>query len=141
MRSILFTSVLASLATVITGFTPEISAPGLTIGTDGPQDPATLGYTHSHQGLLVTDLNVTAKFYGDVLGMRKIFTYEISDEYSFMYMGYTHGGKNGTGFQTGEEMFTEQRNIEGMIEFIWTKVHASPFFVIAPCTTVLVFPL
>lgn len=33
-------------------------------------------------------------------------------------MGYSHGGKNGTGYQTGEELYNEKTNTEGLLEFI-----------------------
>ncbi len=33
-------------------------------------------------------------------------------------MGFSHGGKNGTGYQTGEELTREKNNSEGLIEFI-----------------------
>ena len=36
-------------------------------------------------------------------------------------MGYSHGGKNGTGYQTGEELLAEKTNIEGLIELISSK--------------------
>jgi lactoylglutathione lyase len=36
-------------------------------------------------------------------------------------MGYSHGGKNGTGFQTGSELFNEKNNIEGLIEFLYVE--------------------
>ena len=34
------------------------------------------------------------------------------------YMSLSHGGKNGTGYQTGEELTREKNNSEGLIEFI-----------------------
>jgi lactoylglutathione lyase len=36
-------------------------------------------------------------------------------------VGYSHGGKNGTGYQTGEELLAEKTNIEGLIELISSK--------------------
>lgn len=33
-------------------------------------------------------------------------------------VGYSHGGKNGTGYQSGEELYSEKTNIEGLLEFV-----------------------
>jgi lactoylglutathione lyase len=96
--------------------------PDLTVGSDGPADPATLGFMIGHFALLVNDLAATQRFYGDALGMRHIFTYNSSEEYTIMYMGHSQGGKNGTGYQTGDDMFSEVYNMEGLIEFIEFKV-------------------
>ncbi|KAF2095753.1 hypothetical protein NA57DRAFT_59732 [Rhizodiscina lignyota] len=93
----------------------------LTIGDDGPADPETLGYTLNHFGLIANNITAMMDFYGDVLGMRHIFTFHCSKDYDVVYMGYSHGGKNGTGFQTGDELFAEKTNIEGLVEFVVLK--------------------
>ena len=92
-----------------------------TIGSDGPADPATIGYAMNHFSLIVNDLDATMHFYGKVLGMRHIFTYQASPAYIIAYMGYSHGGKNGTGYQTGQELYAERSNVEGLIEFLYLK--------------------
>ena len=33
-------------------------------------------------------------------------------------VGYSHGGKNGTGYQPGDELYREKTNIEGLLEFV-----------------------
>lgn len=104
--------------------------PALTVGTDGPADPATIGFTIGHLALLVNDLAATRHFYGDALGLRHIFTYNASEEYTIMYMGHAQGGRNSTGYQTGEEMFSEIYNMGGLIEFIEFKVYLSPSSII-----------
>lgn len=38
-------------------------------------------------------------------------------------MGFSHGGKNGTGYQTGDELTREKNNSEGLIEFICNTYH------------------
>lgn len=91
-------------------------------GSDGPADPATLGYTINHFSLISSDLEKTRCFYGDVLGMRHIYTYHASPNYTIMYMGHAQGGKNGTGFMTGEELLSEKDNMVGLIEFVNLKV-------------------
>jgi lactoylglutathione lyase len=91
-----------------------------TVGNDGPAPVATLGYTLNHFGLLVNDLDAMMSFYGEVLGMRHVFTYSTTF-FDIVYMGYSHGGKNGTGFETGEELFREKTNTEGLLEFMYPK--------------------
>lgn len=89
----------------------------MTIGDDGPAPPATLGFSLNHLSLVVRNLTASMEFYGNVLGMRHLFTAQLSKDYSVTYMGHAHGGKNGTGFQTGAELLREKNNAAGMIEF------------------------
>lgn len=89
----------------------------MTIGNDGPADMATLGFSLNHLSLNVRNLTASMDFYGKVLGMRHLFTAQLSKDYSVTYMGHAQGGKNGTGFQTGEELLREKNNAAGMIEF------------------------
>lgn len=42
-------------------------------------------------------------------------------------MGFSHGGKNGTGYQTGEELYSEKNNIEGLIEILAQSNTSAPF--------------
>ena len=100
---------------------PTNSSDTFVLGDDGPADPATLGYTLNHFSLLVNDMEASMHFYGKILGMRHIFTFHASSTFEVVYMGYSHGGKNGTGFQTAEELYREKQNIEGLIELIQTK--------------------
>lgn len=86
----------------------DTSSPSFEVGNDGPADPATLGYTINHFALLTSNITVMKQFYGEVLGMRTIFSYGAGTPYEVLYMGYSHGGKNGTGFQSGEELFAEK---------------------------------
>jgi lactoylglutathione lyase len=106
---------------------PQIATHGtpspLTIGSDGPAPPATISYTFNHFALLVNNLTATRHFYGDILGMRHIFTFQAFPTYSVMYMCHVHGGKNGIGHMTGAELFTEKDNIEGLIEFVYLKTN------------------
>ncbi|KAL6240333.1 hypothetical protein RBB50_012771 [Rhinocladiella similis] len=89
----------------------------LTVGTDGPADPETLGFNLNHLSLIVHNLTASKEFYGEVLGMRLLFTAQLTPSYSVTYMGHAHGGKNGTGFQTGEELLREKNNAGGLLEF------------------------
>jgi lactoylglutathione lyase len=105
--------------------TNETTNPFVT-GSDGPADPETLGYTINHFSLISSDLEKTRCFYGDVLGMRHIYTFHASPNYTIMYMGHAQGGKNGTGFMTGEELLSEKDNMGGLIEFVNLKVIKTP---------------
>lgn len=97
---------------------PNASSEPFEVGNDTAADPATLGYTFNHFALLVNDLEETMHFYGKVLGMRTIFKFQASPTFYMAYMGMSHGGKNGTGFQSGQDLYNEKNNIEGLIEFI-----------------------
>jgi lactoylglutathione lyase len=88
-----------------------------TIGTDGPAQPETLGFFLNHLSLIVSNLTASKEFYGNVLGMRHIFTAQLSPHYSVTYMGHAQGGHNGTGFQTGEELLRNKNNAAGLLEF------------------------
>ncbi|KAF2790198.1 hypothetical protein K505DRAFT_420005 [Melanomma pulvis-pyrius CBS 109.77] len=92
-----------------------------TEGTDGPADPATRGYFVNHVGLVVSNITASREWYSTVLGMRHIFTMDLSDQYSIMYMGHAQGGRNGTGFQTGAELARDKNNLGGLVEFIEYK--------------------
>lgn len=87
------------------------------IGTDGPAQPETLGFFLNHLSLIVSNLTASKEFYGNVLGMRHIFTAQLSPHYSVTYMGHAQGGRNGTAFQTGEELLRNKNNAAGLLEF------------------------
>lgn len=104
----------------------NLTYPNFIPGNDGPADAATLGYTLNHHALLVKNLTTTRDFYGDVLGMRHIFTFELNPKWSLMFMGHAQGGKNGTGFQDAETLGLERGNREGLLEFLSYAVCFSP---------------
>jgi lactoylglutathione lyase len=91
----------------------------LTIGSDGAAQPETLGFFLNHLALIVSNLTASMEFYGDVLGMRHIFTAQLSPHYSITYMGHAQGGLNGTGFQTGDELLRGKNNAAGLLEFLY----------------------
>ncbi|KAF7529781.1 hypothetical protein PCG10_006112 [Penicillium crustosum] len=101
----------------------DTNAPNpFTIGTDGPAPEATKGFALNHIGLLTTDLPAMKNFYGNILGMRNIFDAQVTAEYSVTYMGYSQGGRNGTGFQTGAEMAVAKNNMYGLLELVQFNV-------------------
>lgn len=84
---------------------------GFTVGTDGPADPATLGFWTNHIGLNVGNLTASKEFYGDVLGMRHIFTIQFTESYSETYMGFAQVllSLHQTGFPTNTGCHREAR--------------------------------
>ncbi|KAL4995557.1 Glyoxalase/Bleomycin resistance protein/Dihydroxybiphenyl dioxygenase [Aspergillus recurvatus] len=92
------------------------------IGKDGPAPPETLGYFINHIGLLTTNLPALKRFYGDILGMRQIFDLRPTPEFTITYMGYSQGGRNGTGFQTGAELNFAKNNLAGLLEIVQFNV-------------------
>ena len=98
----------------------------MTVGADGPADPGTRSFSINHFSLIVHNLTASKEFYGKVLGMRHLFTAHLSPSYSVTYMGHAHGGKNGTGYQTGAELLREKNNAAGMIEFQYFATSQDP---------------
>ncbi|KAI8233343.1 Lactoylglutathione lyase [Colletotrichum sp. SAR 10_96] len=92
------------------------------LGTDDPADYATTGYFINHLCINVKNLTASVDFYSNVFGLRKIFTLHVTEHYSITYMGHSHGGKNGTGYQTTLELNREKNNAEGLIELIYVDV-------------------
>ncbi|KAJ5690042.1 Glyoxalase/Bleomycin resistance protein/Dihydroxybiphenyl dioxygenase [Penicillium macrosclerotiorum] len=92
------------------------------IGDDGAAPLATLGYAINHFGLLTSNLKGMKQFYGDILGMRLLFDAHVTPEYTVTYLGYAQGGRNGTGFQTGEELFRDKNNLYGLLELVQFNV-------------------
>lgn len=116
----------------------------ITHGIDGPADPATASYFINHVGFVVSNLTATRDWYGEVLGMRHVFTVDLSSEYSskftvfgkgngtvlkncvnfevVMYMAHSQAGRNGRGYQTGAELERNKNNLGGLVEFVYYKV-------------------
>lgn len=86
------------------------------IGNDGPAPLPTLGFAMNHIGLLTTNLAAMKSFYGEILGMRLLFDAHITPEYTVTYLGYSQGGRNGTGFQSGTELAAAKNNLYGLLE-------------------------
>lgn len=109
---------------------PFVSAqalpPGFTIGTDGRAEKQTQGFWINHTGLNVNNLTASMAFYGDVLGMRHIFTIQYTEHYSLTYMGFAQGGRNGTGHQTGAELMRFKNNSGGLIKLLFFSESDTP---------------
>lgn len=100
----------------------EGSLPATTWGPDTPADPATLGYFINHFSLNVHNLTASIDFYTSVFGLRHIFTMQATEVMYIAYLGHAQGGRNGTGYQTTEEIFREKNNAAGLIELIYLDV-------------------
>lgn len=91
-------------------------------GSDERSDPATLGYFSNHLSLNVNNLTRSIEFYSQVFGFRRMFTYHITEHFSVTYMGHAQGGRNGTGYQSAEELLRFKQNQAGMLEMVHMDV-------------------
>lgn len=91
-------------------------------GPDTPSDPDTIGYFINHFALNVNNLTRSMDFYTDMFGMRHMFTYYLTPHISVTYMSHSQGGRNGTGYQTTDELLRFKNNNGGHIEFVHMNV-------------------
>lgn len=96
--------------------------PPVEFGSDDPSDPATTGYLINHFSLNVKNLTASLDFYSNVFGLRHIFTVQASEHLSIAYMGHAQGGRNGTGYQTTQEISREKNNNAGLVEMIYLDI-------------------
>lgn len=87
-------------------------------GSDEAAPPETIGYFVNHFSLNVKNLTASLDFYYNVFGLRHLFTQPVSDHLEVAYMGHAQGGRNGTGYQTTDEINREKNNNAGLIEMI-----------------------
>lgn len=92
------------------------------MGSDDPSDPATRGYFINHLCINFKNATKSIDFYSKTFGMRHIFTLQVTEHFSISHMGHSHGGKNGTGYQTVDELNREKNNAEGYLELISLSV-------------------
>jgi lactoylglutathione lyase len=85
-------------------------------GPDVYPDPETLGYQINHLSLSVKNLTRAVDFYTSVFGLRHMFTAQLTPSVSFTYLGHSAGGKNGTGWQSTEELVRTKNNAQGLLE-------------------------
>ncbi|KAF4332115.1 lactoylglutathione lyase [Fusarium beomiforme] len=93
-----------------------------TLGSDEPADWATTGYFINHLAISTRNLTASIDFYSGVLGLRKMFTLQVSKTYSITYLAHAHGGKNGTGYQTALELNREKNNAQGLLEILYVDI-------------------
>jgi len=87
-------------------------------GDEAPSQPATTGYFINHLCINVRNATESIAWYKQAFGLRLMFTLHVSEHFSISYMGHSHGGRNGTGYQTSDEMNRDKNNIEGLIEIL-----------------------
>ncbi|KEF54930.1 uncharacterized protein A1O9_09373 [Exophiala aquamarina CBS 119918] len=117
--------VISSFALIAQRLSPasaQLLPPGMTVGSDGPADEATRGYWVNHVGFNVRNLTESKNFYGNVLGLREIFTIQYTPNFSMTYLGYPQGGRNGSGFQSGEEMLRDKNQMGGLVKLFYFAV-------------------
>ncbi|KAF3809553.1 Lactoylglutathione lyase [Colletotrichum gloeosporioides] len=98
--------------------------PRFSHGQDVAPDHATAAYTMNHISLLVNDLEASLDFYTRMLGMRVIHHIEATEWFGIVYLGYSHGGRNGTGWQPSSELHRQRSNMEGLIELVYRSNQA-----------------
>jgi lactoylglutathione lyase len=95
-----------------------VEYPWVVPGDDVPSDPGTKGYFINHLCINARNATASIDWYNKAFGLRLIFTLQVSEHFSISYMGHSHGGRNGTGYQTSDEMSFQKNNIEGLIEIL-----------------------
>ena len=88
------------------------------MGSDEPSPPATKGYFINHLCLNVRNATESIEWYNIAFGLRLVFTLRPTEHTSISYMAHAAGGKNGTGYQTAEEMNRDKNNREGLLELV-----------------------
>ena len=96
----------------------EVEYPWQEPPDETPSDLATTGYFINHLGLNVRNMTESVNWYKEAFGMRVLFVLHVSEHFSISYLGHSHGGRNGTGYQTVEELNRQKNNIEGLVELV-----------------------
>lgn len=100
----------------------SMEVPETVPGPNEPSDPETVGYFINHFSLNVNNLTRSIEFYRDIFGMRHMFTHYLSPHITVTYMTHSQGGRNGTGYQTTDEMLRYKNNNGGHLEFIHLNI-------------------
>lgn len=100
----------------------ETTYPYTLAGDGAAPDPVTMGNFINHLCINVRNLTESVDWYNRAFGLRLMFTMQVTEHFSISYMGHSHGGHNGTGYQTSEELNRQKNNIEGLIEFIHVDI-------------------
>lgn len=91
--------------------------PSIVYGVEG-SDPETTSFFVNHLSLNVANLTESIDFYSSVFGLRMFITFRLSPHISIAYMAHNQGGKNGTGYQSVEELVRDKNNLSGLVELI-----------------------
>lgn len=103
-------------ASIVLGCVPRDDSPDMVLGPDTPSHPETIGQFINHFALNVNNLTQSLEFYRDIFGMRHLFTYNLTPHISFTYLSHSQGGRNGSAYQTTEEMLRYKNNNGGHLE-------------------------
>lgn len=98
------------------GSTYPFVIPGPEVTSD---DPSTVGYFSNHLSLNTNNLTASLDFYTRVFGYRHMFTFHATDVLSVTYLGRSQGGRNGSAFQTTEELLRNKQNSLGLLEIVY----------------------
>jgi len=93
--------------------------PSIDFGPEDAADPATTGIFINHAALNVNNLTRSTEFYSEVFGMRLMFTYRLTRYMTVAYMAHSGGGKNGSAYQTTEELIRYKNNAGGKLELVY----------------------
>ncbi|KAF2264021.1 hypothetical protein CC78DRAFT_580762 [Lojkania enalia] len=80
----------------------------------------------NQQNQAVNDVEVSHKWYSDVLGMRHVFTFDVTPDITIMYMAHAEAREDGT-FETGEELLKRKNRTKGLIELMVYKEQILPY--------------
>ncbi|KAF6814907.1 lactoylglutathione lyase [Colletotrichum plurivorum] len=100
---------------------PNATYPRLSIGADVVPDQATAAYSMNHFALLVNNLTASLDFYTRILGMRIVHRVEATSWFGVVYLSYSHGGRNGTGWEPSAELYRQRTNNEGLVELMYRR--------------------
>ncbi|KAI8624681.1 Glyoxalase/Bleomycin resistance protein/Dihydroxybiphenyl dioxygenase [Xylariaceae sp. FL1651] len=87
------------------------------VGPEVP-DPDTTAYNLNHFALNVKNATRSIDFYTQAFGMRLMLTVQATEHFPLSYLAYSTGEKNGTGYQTTDELIRNQHNSQGLMELI-----------------------
>lgn len=102
--------------------TDDSGFPYVIPGDDTPSDPVSVGNFVNHLGLNVRNATASIEWYTRAFGMRHMFTEQVSEHFSISFMAHSQGGRNGSGYQTTEELLRDQRNNVGLLELVALEV-------------------
>lgn len=96
----------------------EVEYPWFSEPDDTPSDVATTGYFINHIGINVRNVTESIDWYKKAFGLRHMFTEHVSEHFAIAFIGHSQGGRNGSGYQTNEELNRQKNNMDSLIEMV-----------------------